>query len=399
MRILFVHEVNYRRKVVYEMHDLPELLSLRGHHVTFIDYPEGEDRRGWRRLLDLKTEEQVQSRAHPGSSVIVQTPGRVLPPPLDRLAASLTQVPVINRALRRDKFDAVVLYGVPTNGWQTIGLARRHRVPVLFRALDVSHRLRPSYFAPMIRLAERYIYRHANAISANNVALQRYVIRAGANPAVVTVEYPGLDLTRFVPGPKPASLLARYALQPSDRVILFMGTLYRFAGLDWFIDHFAETLRANDDIRLLLLGGGEAEPMLRHKVRALGLECSVIFTGFIEYSELASHLLLGDIAINPFAEELVTNCALPSKVLQYAGCGLPTVCTRLEGMMGLLAEGEGITYRPAGAEFIAALLDWLSDDRAREEAAAQARRSIESRCQWEVSIAALEQAIERVVRP
>ncbi|NDC99922.1 glycosyltransferase, partial [bacterium] len=40
MRFLFVHEVNWREKVTYEIHDIPELLSIAGHEVTFIDFPE-----------------------------------------------------------------------------------------------------------------------------------------------------------------------------------------------------------------------------------------------------------------------------------------------------------------------------------------------------------------------
>ena len=107
MRILFVHEVNWRRKIVFEIHDFPELLSLRGHDVVFIDFAEGELRRGLRRLLDLRTEIYPdQSRAHKGASVVVRTPGRVFPPPLDRLFASVTQVPAIWRALRDEDVDA-----------------------------------------------------------------------------------------------------------------------------------------------------------------------------------------------------------------------------------------------------------------------------------------------------
>jgi glycosyltransferase involved in cell wall biosynthesis len=398
MRLLFVHEVNYLRKVVYEIHDFPELLSLRGHEVTFVDFPEDEPRAGWRRLLDLRTSVRPgQHRAHAGASVEVRTPGRVLPPPLDRLLASATHVPVIARLLRRGRFDAVVLYGVPTNGWQTIRLARRAGVPVLFRAIDVSHELRPSIYTWLIRRAEHYIYRHADGVSANNVALRRYAIAAGARPERVSVEYPGLDLERFSPGPKPVGLMERYGLSASDRVVLFMGTFYRFAGLDVFLDCFAPVLRARPDVKLLLIGGGEADAELRAQVARLGLDASVVFTGFIDYPSLADHLRLGDLAINPFSEEVVTNYALPGKILQYAGSGLPTVCTRLEGIQGMVPEGEGITYRAAGPDFADAVVAWLDDPEARRAAGRLARQAMESRCQWDAATSAFEQAIERVV--
>ena len=37
MKILFIHEVGWFNKVIYEMHDFPELLSLKGHEVHFKD--------------------------------------------------------------------------------------------------------------------------------------------------------------------------------------------------------------------------------------------------------------------------------------------------------------------------------------------------------------------------
>ena len=44
MKILVVHEVSYLRKVVYEIHEFPELLALRGHEVTFVDFDEDATR-------------------------------------------------------------------------------------------------------------------------------------------------------------------------------------------------------------------------------------------------------------------------------------------------------------------------------------------------------------------
>lgn len=397
MRILFVHEVNYRAKVVYEMHDFPELLSLRGHEVVFIDYPEGEQRRGFRALLDLRTEVRSRvHRAHEGASIEVRTPGRVLPPPLDRLTASLTHVPLIARALKYQLFDAVVLYGVPTNGWQTILLARHYRVPILFRAIDVSHLLRATPYTSLIRRTERFIFHRADAVSVNNVALREYAIASGAQRSKVSVDYPGIDLARFRPGSKAPELLKRYGLRSAHRVIVFMGTLFRFSGLGWFLRLLAPTLAQRPNLRVLLLGGGEAEIELKQLVKDLGLQISVVFTGFIQYDDLVSHLHLGDVAINPFTEEVVTKNALPGKVLQYAAVGLPTVCTRLDGIQGLLPEGQGITYAAPGQQFVSAVLRLVDDDAARRELAARARPAMEVKCQWDERTASFEGAIQRM---
>ncbi len=399
MHLLFVHEVNWRRKVVYEMHDFPELLSLRGHEVVFIDYPEGERRSGWRRSLDLRTDVARRlSRAHEGSRVEVRTPGRVLPPPADRLVASVTHVPAVWSALRRERYEAVVVYSVPTNGWQTVWMARRLGVPVMFRAIDVAHALRDTPFGSLIRRAERYVCRNADWISANNEALRNYCISLGATPERVSVDYPGLDLERFSPKPRRPDLLRRYGLTPRHRIVIFMGTLYRFAGLDWLIREFAATMRSRSELRLMLIGGGEAEADLKALVRALGIEDHVIFTGLIDYEDLVDHLVLGDVAVNPFRPQLVTDCALPGKVLQYLGCGVPAVCTPLKGLMGMLHEGEGLAFRSPGSGFIDEVVELLDNDRRRVNLAMEGRRAMELHCNWQHCVTEFETAIGEAIR-
>ncbi len=398
MKLLFIHEVNWRRKVVFEIHDIPELLSLRGHEVVFIDFPESEPRRGLRRFLDLKTEVHAhQSRAHRGSSVEVRTPGRVFPPPFDRLFASITQVPVIWKALRDEGFDAVVLYGVPTNGWQTVRIARHFGVPVLFRTVDISHLLRKSIFRPLIKLAEHSIYKRADWVSTNNVALRDYCIEHGSDPERISVDYAGLDFDRFHPGEKDPMLLARYGLSEDDKIVLFMGTFYRFAGLDWFIEEFADHLRTHSEVKLILVGGGEYDSELRVLVSRLGLGSSVVFTGFVEYNELADHLRLADVGITPFRPQLATDCALVTKVVQYVASGVPAVCTPLVGTQGLLAEGVGVRYRKQGNDFVEEVIHLLAFDSDRTRVVTSGRIHLGEQCRWDGSLESMESRIATVV--
>lgn len=398
MKLLFVHEVNWREKVVYEIHDFPELLSLRGHEVVFIDFPEGRKLQGVRCFLDLKTETAHDlSCAHPGAKVEVRTPGRVLPPPLDRLVASVTQIPALWKALADERFDAVVLYSVPTNGWQTVLIARHFGIPVLFRSIDISHMLRKTLFAPLIRMAERFIYRRVDALSTHNEPLRRYCIKHGVNQSKTSVEYPGLDIERFSPGERNPELCRRYGIESHHKVILFMGTFYRFAGIDWLLEASVPMLKRLPERRLMLIGGGEAEPSLRDLTRRLGIADSVIFTGFVNYKELPAYLRLADVAVNSFRRSLVTDCALPGKVLQYLGCGLPTISTPLPGLQSMLTgEKEGIIYRNLDSTFIEAAENLLLDDTRWQELAQAARFAMERLCRWEVCIEAFETAIQRM---
>jgi glycosyltransferase involved in cell wall biosynthesis len=399
MRILFVHEVDWRHKVVYEIHDFPELLSLMGHEVVFIDFPEHRSPAGLRRLLDLGTDTaRGCSRAHAQAAVEVRTPGRVFAPPLDRLAASVTQVPEIARALAFGRFDAVVLYAVPTNGWQTVMLARAFGVPVLFRAIDVSHKLRDTAFTPLIEQAERFVYRNVDALSTHNEPLRQYCVSQGARADTSSIEYPGLDLERFSPGPRDPALAARYGISPDDDVILFMGTLFRFAGVDWLIRAFAELVSERPRTKLLIIGGGEAEQGLVALARELDVAREVVFTGFVDFDRLPEHLRLGSVAVTPFRRSTVTDCALPGKVMQYLGCGLPTLSTPLAGLRSMLAgEDQGVVYRELDEGFMRAAIDLLHRPARRESLARAGREAMEAMCQWSRCSARFEASILRMI--
>ena len=67
MNLLFIHEVNWRYKVTFEIHDIPELLSIAGHSVTFIDYPEVSIDKKSKNFLPFRTTfSRIQSRTHIG---------------------------------------------------------------------------------------------------------------------------------------------------------------------------------------------------------------------------------------------------------------------------------------------------------------------------------------------
>ena len=404
MRLLFVHEVNYLRKVVYETQEYPERLAARGHEVTYLDFPEGEPRRGLRRFVDLTSERRLGVlRAAEGPGIELVTPGRVFAPPLDRLCASLSHVPTIRSLLRRRRFDAIVLYAIPTNGWQTVLLAKRFGVPVLFRAIDVPTEMRRTVFRGLVERAARFVYRRANAVSTHTGPLRDYCVRMGAAPDRVSIEYPGFDLARFSPGPRDERLSREYGIAPGDRVVAFMGEFHYFSAVTWLVEAFAPHLRANPGTHLLLIGdkpavGGTSVQEVRELAQRLGVERAVKAVGRIEFEGLPPHLRLADVGVVPLRPMVQSSTALPSKALQYLACGLPVVSTPLPGLQSVVPNEEtGILYRELGPSFTDAVVDLLTHDGMRTNLAREARASMESLFDWDRCLTAFEERIRRTI--
>lgn len=398
MKFLFVHEVNWLEKVTYEIHDIPELLSIAGHEVTFIDFPEFSKTDPRNKRFSFKTTRAfAQSRAHTGSKVDVFTPGGVVAGNLRRYFTTLTFVPLFWHTIKERQIDVVVLYGVPTNGWQTVFLAKFLKVPVIFRAIDIAHLLRETRFKPLVKLVERYIYKNVGHISAHNEALKNYCIDMGASAKKVSIDFPSLDLDRFRPYTRDEDLALTLGIQPGQKVVFFRGTLYRFSGLETFIELFANYLHQNSDACLLIVGGGEAEPVIRQTILKLNLQQQVILTPFVAYDELVRHICLADVSVNTFIPSLVTHCVLPGRVLQSMACGIPVVSTPLQGMMSYSQGTDTVIYRELDESFVNAVSDLLSDATKRQNLGAAGRNLVTSKGSWQDFVHKFSELAQNVV--
>jgi len=391
MRILFVHEVSWFNKVVFEMHDFPELLSLRGHEVHFLDFDEGKAR-AKRRVLTT-----IETRAHAGSRVAVTTPPRGLPGILGRLLATIVQPLVFLLLVRRIRPDAVVVYSVPTSGWQITAICRWKKIPVVARVIDIPHVLRKTRFQVLVKWAERYVFSNATVVSTHNEVLRQYCLGLGALSAKTSIIYPGIDTKRFYPAPPRIDLQRRLGIQPSDKVIVFMGTLFRFSGLSELITELAPALRNDPSLTFLIFGDGEEFGRLQQLVHSLGMSKQVLLTGRIEYEQLADYIRLGQVAVVPFRAELVTHGALPGKVLQYLACGLPTIATPLHGLQSMVTEGEGVYYADGAEDMTRKALQLVSSQEQRGDVASRGLRLINQHCDWETQIQKFEQLLGSLI--
>jgi glycosyltransferase involved in cell wall biosynthesis len=364
LNLLFVHEVSYEKKPIFEMQEFPEHLAARGHKVTFLQFDEGY--KFWRGKRQ-PTEKTIPGRVLPETSIKIVTPHQFGIPGLDRIYATLSVWPELDRLLKNEKFDAVVLYAVPTYGHQVIQLAKKYGVPVIFRALDVSHLIRKSLLSPLIKSAEKYVYQHADVLSANNPAMAEYCKALGTRAQGTVVNLPPLDISHFANALPDATLQKELGLKPTDSVITYLGTFFHFSGLDVVIREFADQADQHPNAKILLIGGGEQDKELRDLVSQLKLEKRVIFTGFIPYAKLSGYLGLTSVAINPMRPGMVSHTAFPHKVIQYMASNLPVVTTKLDGLYKTFGDTSGLSWSEGSEGLIGKALALAEDETKLEE--------------------------------
>jgi glycosyltransferase involved in cell wall biosynthesis len=363
LKIFVVHEVNYLSKIIYEFQILPEMLSMLGHDVTVIDYNDSWDRDRVGSRINLRTTVHAEvHRAYPAASVTVRRPGMIAAPILSRLSGAITNGLEVLRAVRKEKPDVILLYGLPTVGIQALVAARAYGVPIVFRSIDVTHTLVPfSLLVPATKVLETLVFRLVDFNIALTPHLKKYILSYGVADSRVRLLPSGVDTEMFSPGLRDDALLSKWGIAADDKLILFMGTIYRFSGLDKVILDYPKVLRHQPRAKLLIVGIGEDEVRLRRLAADVGVTDHVIFTGLMPYASLPSLIQASDICINPFELNPITENILPTKLFQYMTCEKPVLATPLPGTQTFLAgEEHGIVYASL-EHFNQELIDLLSD--------------------------------------
>jgi glycosyltransferase involved in cell wall biosynthesis len=341
LNILFIHEVDWLKKVVFDVHLLAEAMSLQGHQVYALYYESM-----WHEGDERMPREFVFPMAIPNTNVNLICPNYVRIPAFSRVSAFVTHYYDIRRIIKEKSIDAVILYSVPTNGLQAVRWAKKFNIPIVFRSIDVLNQLVPyPILRPITRWMEKRVYSSVDRILTITPKLSEYAIGLGAKSEKVGVLPMTVDTNRFRPMDKSVELMQKWGLSETDKVILFMGTLFNFCGLSSFLREFLWLVTYRNDVKLMIVGDGEMRPALEQMIKDWELGEHIIITGFQPYWEMPHYINLADVCINTFERNDTTKDIFPGKTVQYLACGKPVVMRPLDGVKAVIeGEEQGVVY-------------------------------------------------------
>lgn len=309
------------------------------------------------------------ARAYPEASVCLRRPGFIKIPGLSRLSAAFTHYWEIQKTIKEKDIDVIILYSVPTNGLQTVRLGRKLGVPVVFRAIDIPNQLVPyPVLRPITRILERKVYSSVDLILTLSPKLSQYVVTMGAPETRVKLLLLGIDTNMFQPSLNCTEIRQKWGFSQDDQVIVFIGTLFDFSGLDTFIRRFPEVIREIPEAKLLIVGDGPQRPKLERIITEQGLHQQVIITGFQPYQTMPQYINLATICINPFLITEATRDIFPTKIVQYLACGKAVIATPLPGMVAVIPdEHQGIIYADSPGDMAAKVISLLKSSKDRQQ--------------------------------
>ncbi|OYT49379.1 hypothetical protein B6U83_02280 [Thermoplasmatales archaeon ex4484_36] len=163
-------------------------------------------------------------------------------------------------------------------------------------------------------------------------AARRFISNFTANPGIVIPN--GVDTDRFRPR-------SGIRLFDGDPVILYVGRLVPKKGVDNLILAMRNVLKVHRKARLIIVGKGALQKMLRSEAKLAGVESSVSFLGYVPDEELPYIYNSADVFVLPS----ITGESFGIVLLEAMASGLPVVATRVGGIPEVLS-GQGVLVDP-----------------------------------------------------
>ena len=289
---------------------------------------------------------------------------------LGDLLEDLRQFKVILQLHRMVKRNAIDLIHANSLSVALLGgiVARINRIPILM------HKRYATSYGVLDRICERLLHR---------VILVSKATRWNFAPtAKQTLIYNGVDLDAFQASPEEVQDLRAELLPDASDASIVAGVVTRITpekGIHFLVRAIAAlkglSLMTGTDIKLLIVGGPYFQKdidymnELKQEVADLGVEDSIIFTGFLSDTRVVTSLL--DIVLVPS----IIPEACPRTIIEAMAVGKPVIATPLGGSKELVTPDTGILVPPEDASAIADAIAILTTDQERLRAMGKASRN------------------------
>ncbi len=305
---------------------------------------------------------------------------------MHQLRARLVQV------VREQHIDLIHAHSPALNGIPALSVGRRAGVPVVYeiRALwedaAVAYRgqRRGSVRYRGMRALETWLLRRVDAVGVISQGLAGDVIGRGIPPQKVFLVPNGVDTERFQPLERDVDLATQLGLE-GQIVIGFIGTIYRYEGLEVLVQALARIDSPVPRVCALLVGEGPECARLGEQARRLGIASRVTLVGEIPHADIRRWYSVCDVLVYPRHSTRLTELTTPLKPLEAMAMSKAVVGGNVGGLRELIQDGETGMLFPAGdAGALAALLARLiHDDELRATLGRRARSFVCTQRQWQ----------------
>ena len=290
-----------------------------------------------------------------------------------------------------------------------IRVGRKLGIPVVYEirafwedaAVDHGSTQEGSLRYRLTRSLETWAVKNADAVTVICEGLRKDLGARGIPANKITVIPNAVDVDKFEMGGKPDPELKLKLGLGTSRVLGFIGSFYAYEGLDLLITALPSILKQMPDVKVLLVGGGPQDALLKRQVMTLDLVDRVIFTGRVPHADVNRYYDLVDVLVYPRHPMRLTELVTPLKPLEAMAQGRLMVASDVGGHKELIQDGKtGVLFHAGNAGDLASkVVGLLKYEEGWERMKKNGRQFVENERNWATSVARYRSVYGGLVKP
>jgi len=298
----------------------------------------------------------------------------------------------LEQVVEVEKPDVLHAHSPVLNALPALWVGRKYGIPVVYeiRAFwedaAVDHRTysEDSWKYKMVRATETCACGKARQVVVICNGLKFDLVSRGVPESKIKVVFNGINPDDFHSSQADAEMAKSLRLL-GKKVLGFVGSFYRYEGLDLLIEAMARLADASSDVSLLLDGGGEMELELKSQVERHRLQDKVIFSGRVPHEAITKMYSLIDVLVYPRYSMRLTELVTPLKPLESMAMKKPLIASDIGGHRELIQNGQtGLLFTPGDVTaLVKAMEQLLHDTELRERLARQGNHWVRQHHTWE----------------
>jgi len=263
----------------------------------------------------------------------------------------LKTISSIRRLIKRDRIDLIHCHGYKSNLYGL--LASSCKIPTV----ATNH----NWLTPYMRLKiycflDSLWIRYFDRIVAVSEEIKEVMLKKRILQDKIRVIENGIDLCRFNNEISTENIKRELSLNGNIKVIGTIGYLRHEKGLDYLLKAAKGIIKINESVKFLIVGDGPLRKYLENETINLGIQNSVIFTGYRK--DIPEVLSVMDVFVLPSIQE-----GLPMVLLEAMAVKKPVVASKVGDVPKVIQDNKnGILVEPRNVlELEYAITDLIND--------------------------------------
>lgn len=303
----------------------------------------------------------------------------------------------LNEIIPQIQPDILHAHSPALNGLAAVKAGKKYNIPVVYEcrafwedaAVDHGTTSEGSLRYQITKALETCVFKQAQAITCICAGLKQDIGKRGLAENKITIIANAVNIEKFTFG-QAANIELKQQLGLVDKTVLgFIGSFYAYEGIPLLLEALPKVIKQQPNVRLLLVGGGPQEQVIKDKVQQLKLHEYVVFTGRVAHDQVQDYYNQVDIFIYPRLAMRLTDLVTPLKPLEAMAQGRLVIASDVGGHKELIKDRvNGVLFKANDTSSLAQCIIGLLDNTDQWEKMRLAGRAyVEQERNWPKSVA------------